>query len=267
MDQEVMIKLRKVMVELLDEFVSICEKNELSYFLTAGTLLGAIRHKGFIPWDDDIDVAMPRKDYEAFLTIFESQNSENYYLLSHKCPQDNIYHYMPFAKLCKKNTIFAEENISESNYTGIYIDIWPYDNCNRFFLPIHTKLLKFFSKLYPIKRKVHKPVRKSYLIITKIFCMLLPSQLMKYFSTTFYLIFNNNNTKYITFFTGRYGYKKETHRYDDIYPLSEVCFENKIYKAPKDWNLFLNKLYGDYMTLPPVEKQHTHNPLYIVFGK
>ena len=265
MEQKILIKLHKVMLELLDEFVSICEKNNLSYFLTAGTLLGAIRHKGFIPWDDDIDVAMPRIDYEAFLTIFESQNSENYYLLSHKCPKDNIYHYMAFAKLCKKNTVFAEENINGSNYTGIYIDIWPFDNCKYLFVPLQTKLIKFFVKIYPIKAKVHKPVTKLYFIITKILCIFLPLRLVGYCNINLYLLFNNKYTKYISFFTGRYGYKKETHRHDDIYPLSKVLFENRNYNAPKNWHLFLTKLYGNYMEIPPPEKRHHHNPSYILF--
>ena len=81
MEQNFLIELRKVQLQILDEFIDICNKNNYIYFITAGTLLGAIRHKGYIPWDDDIDVAMPRKDYENFIDFYNNYNSKYFYLV------------------------------------------------------------------------------------------------------------------------------------------------------------------------------------------
>ena len=82
-------KLHFVLVEILDYFVSICEKNNLRYFLVYGTALGAYRHKGFIPWDDDLDVAMPRKDYQKFLEIMQHTNDD--YILQNEGNENNWF--------------------------------------------------------------------------------------------------------------------------------------------------------------------------------
>jgi lipopolysaccharide cholinephosphotransferase len=117
-------QLQNVLHEILDEFVRICEENSLTYFLASGTLLGAVRHKGFIPWDDDIDVAMPRKDYEIFLNIFENNTETNYYVLSNRGSQNKFMLYRGLAKFCKEGTIFAASNIpNPDKYPGIFIDI------------------------------------------------------------------------------------------------------------------------------------------------
>ncbi len=103
MDQIMLTKVQNVMKEILDEFVRICDENNLTYFLVYGTLLGAVRHKGFIPWDDDIDVAMPRADYNKLIEIYKSKNDPDYYLITNEnSPINTHYHYNTFIKLCKK---------------------------------------------------------------------------------------------------------------------------------------------------------------------
>ena len=253
------------MLELLDEFVRICETNNLSYFLTAGTLLGAARHKGFIPWDDDIDVAMPRKDYELFLDLLEKSNNKIYYVLSCRSPKKSIYHYEPYAKLCKKGTVFAESARNPGDYSGIFIDIWPFDKCILLFVPLQTMLIKSVWKLYRLINHIDIPQKKSKRFITKLLCCIFSSKFCNTLHKKLYLIFNRCNTKYISFFSGRYGWKKETHKYDKIFPLSDITFEGKKYFAPANSDYFLKQLYGNYMELPPVEAQINHNPKYILF--
>ena len=268
MNQEQLKKLRLIQIELLDEFARICEVNNFTYFLTAGTLLGAVRHKGFIPWDDDIDVAMPRKDYELFINYYENIQNTSFYIVTNKCPVNTYYHYNTFVKFCKKGTIYAEKTRNKEDYCGIFIDIWPYDNCVLFFLPLHSFLIKAGFRLYRLKtydseskiNKVNPKIKKTvkYLVpafICKIFYR---------FSVKLCYLFNRHMTKYISFLTGNYNYKRETHKYNDIYPLTPVLFENNFYNAPKNTHLFLKIMYGNYMELPPVEKQKTHGDYYTI---
>jgi len=265
MEQNTLIRLRGVMLEILDEFVRICEKNNLTYFIMAGTLLGAVRHKGFIPWDDDIDVGMSRKDYEKFLDIYYNIDNTKYYVLSYRSPENTDCHYEPFAKLCKKGTIFAESRIDEKKYCGIWIDIFPYDNCVLFLVFIHTKLAKLIWRLYRAKAHIDTPKNKVKRFAVKLFCCFFSLQFLNSLEKKVYLLFNKFNTKYISFFSSIYGYKKETHKIDVIYPLSKIYFENKYYNAPGNCDAFLKKVYGNYMELPSVEKRVSHNPKYIIF--
>jgi len=264
-DQETFIRLRKVMIEILDEFVRICEENNLTYFLTAGTLLGAVRHKGYIPWDDDIDVAMPRNDYEKFLDIFQEITEKSYYTLSNRCTVGTSVQYVYFAKLCKKNTVYARNHLNPENYSGIFIDIWPFDNSVLLFIPLQTKFITIADKLYRQKTHGEIPQKRIKRLLSKVLCCLLSLQFCKVLLKETFSFFNRFKTQYITFFSGVYGYKKETHKYSTIFPLTTVCFEGKYYQAPGNWDIFLKTLYGNYMELPPVEKRHTHNIKFISF--
>jgi lipopolysaccharide cholinephosphotransferase len=265
MDNATLDHLHNVMLEILGEFVNICNKNNLIYFLDGGTLLGAVRHKGFIPWDDDIDVAMPRNDYEKFLDIYHNIENTKYYLLSYRSSESAPCHYEPFAKLCKKGTVYAENNADKKKYCGIWIDIWPYDNCIFFLAKLHTILIKSAWRLYRIKANIDIPQNNIKRLISNFLCLFLTLHFCNILQKRLYLLFNNFKTKYISFFSGIYGYKKETHKISEIHPLSKVLFEGKEYYAPGNWNIFLNKLYGNYMKLPPIEQRISHNPAFIIF--
>jgi len=115
LDNEILKNLHFTLIEILDEFVKICNENNLTYFLTAGTLLGAVRHKGFIPWDDDIDIAMPRSDYNKFLALHKNHINSKFYIYSRKFPVDTENHYKKYFKFCKKGTLFAREDWLQEN--------------------------------------------------------------------------------------------------------------------------------------------------------
>jgi len=269
MDQNILKKLREIQIELLDEFVRICDENNFCYNLTAGTLLGAVRHKGFIPWDDDVDLAMPRSDYEKFIIFYNNIKDSNYYIITNNCPVNTYYHYCTFTKFCKKNTVFQEIVRKEEDYCGIFIDIWPYDNAFLLFTRLQTFLIKSGLKLYRMKTYTsstyiarNNPKLKIFLnkILPKWLCVFIYN-----ITKNLYSAFNNCKTKYISFFSGTaLNYKKNTHKYNDMYPLSKVQFENKYYYAPNNYHKFLETTYGDYMKLPPVEDQKIHGK-HIVF--
>ena len=119
---------KKFELDILLEIDSFCKKNNLRYFLAYGTLIGAIRHKGFIPWDDDIDIGMMRKDYDLFIKYASEELDSKYYL---DCYETNKNCYLPFAKVRKNNTIFdEEENHHLNNHKGIYVDVIPIENAS-----------------------------------------------------------------------------------------------------------------------------------------
>jgi len=267
-DQNTLKKLQNVVHEMLDDFVLICEENGFTYYLSQGTLLGAVRHKGFIPWDDDIDIGMPRNDYEKFLDLFEKNIETNYYVLSYRHAKDPRYQYKPFAKFCKKGTILAEDNIQNGKtYCGIFIDIWPFDNCVNFFSPLQNYFISFAWKLYHFRTKAYLPNKKIKRFLVNLFIPFFPLRLCRKLLGNAYSFFNKFKTEYMCCFVSRYGYKKETHKRNTIFPLIKVCFEENYYWAPGNCDLYLKRIYGNYMEIPPVEQRKVHDFKFVVFDE
>jgi len=172
------------------------------------------------------------------------------------------YHYNQISKLCKKGTLLTEAKLYEKDYIGINIDIWPYDNCKLFFMPLQNFLIKVGERFYRYKTFNYTPkLFKKNIYIRKFFKRVIPlwfCLLLHKLSRKLYVLYNNKKTEYIAFFCGIYNYKKERYKYDDVFPLSTVLFEGKNYNGPNNCDAFLTISYGDYMKLPPVEKQRTH---------
>jgi lipopolysaccharide cholinephosphotransferase len=265
MDAKTLEELHTIEIEILDEFVRICNKYNLKYFLVGGSLLGAIRHKSFIPWDDDIDIGMPRKDYEKMIAICNSDLDEKYYIKSYKT---SIGYWPMFAKICKHNTVFLEQNFSAiDDDIGIFIDIFPYDNTipvsilQNFQNYLISRVKNMICRKIEIKRNIRKNTLKN--IVVNIFSF----EFLQSLQQNIMSFFNIFKCKYITSWGGRYGILNETYLKDSFYPLVYVEFEGKMYKAPKDWDLYLRKLYGNnYKELPPVEKRIAHEPKKLVFN-
>ncbi len=262
--EENLKKLHEVEVEILDEIVRICDKYNLDYYLVGGTLIGAIRHKGFIPWDDDLDISMPRADYEKFLEAAPLELDEKYYLENRKY---NEKFHLPFTKIKKNNTEFRETFTSSlDNHKGIFVDIFPLDNVKKPYSKltrIRSIIIKNTIQAVFVKLKLMKlrECRRPYL------CALYqPFSIKTLYKFQRYLMTKDNKfkTDYLCNFCGQYAMYKETFK-RELLETTLVTFENKKYKTFKNYDAYLTHIYGDYMQLPPKEQRVNHSPSNIDF--
>lgn len=255
-------KLHLVQVEILDEIVRICDKHNLTYFLVYGTLLGAVRHGYFIPWDDDLDIGMPRKDYDKFIEIAKTELNDKYYLQD--ISTDDKY-WQNFLKIRKNNTLFDEtmlENIE--THKGIFVDIFPFDNLKSdgFFFNIKWSILKNLFNFCLYYRGIYKKEYVNHFNFCKIFSIFKMKNILK-FCYKYMKSSENKETKYFAEFASE---EKVFYNKEWILPVKEIKFGDKIYNCPNNNDMFLKTLYGDYMKLPPVEKRVTHLPKKIIFN-
>jgi lipopolysaccharide cholinephosphotransferase len=258
-------KLHQVLLEILDEFVRICDKHNLVYFMVGGTFLGAVRHSGFIPWDDDMDLGMPRSDYEKFIEIAKKELNKKYYL---DCFQTNEDYHLPYAKIKKNKTVFDEERTHHlNNHKGIFIDIFPLDNVkeNNLNLKIRAIMALSITDAVAYKLKIKKLKELKHPIISFLLSVYTRKYLMK-IQKRIVTYCHDDNSKYMCDIGAGYGYRKELILREEVLPVKKMKFENKEYSVPKT-DTHLKQLYGDYMKLPPKEKRKTHSPMRIEFGE
>ena len=266
-DQKTLDKLHLVELEILDEFVRICKKHKLEYFFMAGTMLGAIRHNGFIPWDDDIDVGMMRKDYDLFIKYAKEDLDKKYYL---DCFETNKNNYLPFAKIRKNDTIFDEEdNHHLNNHKGIFLDIIPFENAKKqdsIIQKIQAILVKNITDTMFYKTKIRKLKKSRHPFLVAVLSLLPKTTLMK-LQNKLMRLNKDDKSEYVVCLAGAYGYQKETCKRDVVVPSKPVKFEDRTYRGMNNPDTYLKRLYGDYMKLPPKEKRRNHMPLKIEFEK
>lgn len=258
-------EMKKIELNILIYFTEVCEENNLRYYLGGGTLLGAVRHKGFIPWDDDIDVMMPRPDFQKLLSL--SINNENYNIIK---PGTAGYYYN-FAKLVDTRTILEEKGIKRIDGLGVYIDIFPLDGMPE----TSDARKKRFKELNSIRKRINntcllKPKFHrnpfAYLNACRIYNsnknIDLSSLQKKYLDSALKNSFDDS--EFVFAAGGAYGAR-------DIFPGKwfekeiELQFENLSVKAFNGYDFYLTQLYGDYMTLPPEDKRVTPHHTIVYF--
>lgn len=250
-------EVKKIEIDILNYLKQICEENNLTYFLSYGSLLGAVRHKGFIPWDDDIDIVMPRNDYNKFLEFFKNNNTK-YKLINHQFDKKYIH---LFSKLVDDNYICKEENIIDQNY-GIFIDIFPLEGAGRSEKEaIKTcKKFEFYQKLiwYNLLKKFPKSDNKIKDIFRFIFYLYskvfgVEKSHKKY--NKFVKKYNYDDNEYLSV---NYAYKILSKK--EIGKGTKVFFEGEEYNTFNNYHNVLVKQFGNsYMQLPPESERITHN--------
>lgn len=258
------LSLREIQLaalKIMEAFADFCNANGLTYSLVGGTLLGAVRHKGFIPWDDDVDVGMPRPDYERFVQLMQERGNKltDNLIIS---PDRGKGAVRPFVKIMDKNISIPKDHRSISEY--LWIDVFPFDGC-----PADKKKAnKLFKK---VKRYRHIIIYNSFK--------------MKHCSGIWKLVYIPYSTyakiyglqralnKTHKLVTEKYPYGKAERVAGvvwGIYGLGEIIsgdsfektveleFEGKRFSAIYNWDEYLTGLYGDYMTPPPEDKRKSH---------
>ena len=261
MDDSTKNKLREIQLQILDEIVRICKERGLRYCLTGGTCLGAVRHRGFIPWDDDIDIIMPRKDFMQFIELTKGGNTGDFFLDYY---MTNPTYGRCFAKYCKRNTLFIEPNGLRQ---AIYVDIFVQDKVPGPQFTAKSKLPTFIHKLDAIttvrREGLRGRDRKTRIIyyVTR----WIPVRWIFVWETRLMTRFENTDAAYYLNYGSPYNLIKETLPISEFEPYAQLPFEGKTYNVPGNWDLYLRNIYGDYLTLPPVEKRLTHYPQFISF--
>ena len=250
-------ELKKIQIDILNCVADYCEKNSINYFLACGTLLGSVRHGGYIPWDDDIDICMLRKDFNLFINSFNSFSHR------YKCYSidNNKSFYTPYAKVLDLQTILREEG--QAGIEGsINIDIFVYDNA-----PDNDKTVKKMFKKRDIYRTLSNCRRESdfssYSFYKRILLTILHYLLFIFPRHYFIKKISDNSKRYINLATKRVGnflsYSKKVfdkHIFEDY---EYGMFEGKKYRIPIGYNEYLNNFYGNYMELPPESKRVSHH--------
>ena len=242
--------IHAVQLSILDEVDRLCKENGIKYFLSGGTLLGAIRHKGFIPWDDDIDLWMTRKNYKNFKKVMRMQMSDKF------CAVDyfsDIHFPLSIMKIEKVGTRYVEGIFSNIDMTsGIYIDIFPLDNI---WLPAYKLQTAILIKLQSIRDfKLRKDGKKNAGTLKKILYSAMPLVLCRALTEFTLRFFNIFPTKYKNQLShrGRF-WPKFTE--SDVEDLFDTAYCGKMYPVPRNYDAILTKCYGDYMKLPPEDKR------------
>ena len=275
-EPETLKKVHRVDLELLEVLVDLCNRHNIPCFAVYGTILGALRHKSFIPWDDDVDVGVMRKDYDRLIKLIREELSDKYNVVNPLI--DNNY-ACTVTHFEKKGTRFVTSyNLNLDREFGICIDIFPFDNVadNPAAAKHQANKAWIWGRLLWLsgRAQVALPFEGVKATLARAVCYIIhyvlkifhikPSWLYKHFVKAASK-YNDKETKYITCFDDQYSLK---HKYtvEDIFPLREVPFEHFSVKIPNQSEKILTLTYGDYMTLPPVEQRRNHCPAILDFG-
>ncbi len=247
-------ELKKIQVKILDNIDKFCKKNKINYWIDCGTLLGAVRHSGYIPWDDDIDIGMLREDYDKFLKLYNNSN-KRYQLNAVELQKD---YYFQFGKVVDTNTLLYEPD--ENGIKGaVYVDVFVYDNAP----DDEAELKKMFDKrdyynkfriaqLYPElydKSSFKKKIMRFFL---NLYLKFLPKNYYTKKCIKNSKSYMNKETKRVGNFTSA---KRMTGDKEIFKSFTNLTFEGKKYPAPVGYKDWLKAFYGDYMKLPPKEKR------------
>lgn len=270
MDHNTLRKVQLVQLEIAKEVKRVCDENNISYYLTAGTCLGAVRHKGFIPWDDDLDIGMLRDEYEKFCRIAPEKLNPKYSFQNWNL--DKRY-AIPFGKVRKNGTVFQEAKAVQGGNNGIFVDIIVYDNAPAKSVGWHLTKLYLLERLILMKCR-YRPWRENTRINWKSRVFYLPFQILCVFFSHRFLVKKFEKTAKNVDKSSDIVYtqlgERRFYRFQRqwVENTTEVLFEDTLFSIPASFDKYLTSAYGDYMKLPPEGKRENRHQIQMLdFGE
>lgn len=264
-------KLQHTILYIAKEIKMICDTNNIDYSMIGGTLIGAIRHKGFIPWDDDMDFIMTRVNYEKFLDVCKKDLDDKFEIINWKTCS---YFGSGFTKIMLKDTIAVEKDKENVKYPQeIFVDIFPIDS-----IPDNGKIrakqkIVTYTCIRMLQQKENPTFKRGnikknvvYMLVWLVSCLFTHDFLVEVCDKEMKR-YQYADTNCYTSMAGFYGYDKEIVNKALFDQYIELPFEDTSFKAFSGYDFYLRKVFGDYMQLPPVEKRRSHGLILIDCGK
>ncbi|MBO5902123.1 MAG: LicD family protein [Alistipes sp.] len=261
-------EVQLLQLELMKEVDTFCANNNIQYYFIGGSCLGAVRHNGFIPWDDDIDIAMMREDYEKFLLLSKEHfNNKKYFVQNY---MSDPYLIPALTRLCIKNTyVDIKSERHHKNCKNTYIDVFPLDN-----VPDEDTLMHIQrNKLYKIDRLIqlkqfhlYRDSKVEYIVkkIVSIILGIIPLSLLKKRRVEVMSEYKNTKTSRVCSTTSRYGYNKQVMPKEIYGTPVRHTFEDYSFYIPEKYDEYLKHLFGEsYMEIPPVHSRVAPQSIYI----
>ena len=275
-DQETLEKVQNAQTGILKDVLGLCEKNGIDVFIIFGSAIGVVRHQGFIPWDDDIDIGIFREDFPRFRKLAEKYLGDKYEFLT---PETNPNYACTVTHFQKKGTKFISYDVKDCDYTpGINIDVFVYDHLadNKLARKRQYAVTWFLGRLLflsgkgaphipytGIKKKIATFICKAVSGFLKLF-HITPLKIYRKFQKECQR-YNYKDTKYYVAFETPKSWVNAMKK-NDVYPLKQMPFRDFTVPMPKNTHKLLTRVFGDYMQLPPVDKRVNHRPYIIEFG-
>ena len=264
MEKEVLHKVQKIQLEMAKDIKRVCEENGIRYFLYRGTFLGAVRHKGVIPWDDDMDFGMLRSDYEKFCRIAPEKLGKDYCFQNWHTDEN---YALPFGKVRKRNTVFVEAKCARLPENGVYIDIYPLDyapegeaekkKLARNLLHLfRVKLMKSGYTPWMEEDRIIWKKRIGYLLYQAAALLVSQKKLIETYEKLVMAVPEGNAVYEQSALPIAYYFDK-----DWVAEVEEYPYEDTSFAGPKKYDEFLSCLYGDYMQLPPEDKRENRHQI------
>ncbi len=264
MEPNVLRKVQLTELGIAKEVKRVCEENGIRYFLYRGTFLGAVRHQGFIPWDDDMDLGMLREDYEKFRRIAPEKLGSDY------CFQDwhtDENYALPFGKVRKRGTVFVEAKCARLPENGVYIDIYPLDHApqdekerkalaSKLLHLFRVKLMKSGYTPWMEEDRIVWKKRIGYLAYQALALLTSHQALIRKYEALVSAVPEGDTLYEQSALPIAYYFDKSWVRQVREYP-----YEDATFAGPKDYDAFLSKLYGEYMVLPPEGKRENRHQI------
>jgi len=275
-DTETLKHLQRVELMILKDFVDTCEANNIRYFGFGGTAIGALRHKGFIPWDDDIDVCLPAEDFNKLLDIYDKEWSEKYSIMN---TERDINYPFPTTRIMLKGTQFCEEALAPLPLDlGIFLDVYCFDNVSDdekeyqkqafdAWFWSHMRILVDVPRPVILADGIKGKLLKAAVTMGRGVCKLLHLSTQKMYERE-----QEARNRFAHVKTKRIAYLHDTDRFvntypvDEVFPVDKLDFDGIQVAFPNQNDKFLRMLYGDYMQMPPIEKRKNHYPARLDFG-